>query len=148
MSQYSKSGFKQRYGTNGTQFPDNNEGLITEAIMRQYGEDLADSFLNNLDDIYKSFLVSTLGTDTYTATPSPILSALVNNFVFFINFSNPNTGPSTLNLNSLGAVDIVKQDATPVAAGDLDGVMLLIYRQTPNHFQIIGGTKSINGGTP
>jgi hypothetical protein len=50
MSQLNKTNFKAKYGSAGSEFPDNTIGAITELIMRTFGEDLTDSFLNKYDD--------------------------------------------------------------------------------------------------
>lgn len=44
MTQLSKNNFKTLYGTNGSLFPDNSTGDISEADLRSFGEDVADSF--------------------------------------------------------------------------------------------------------
>lgn len=52
MSTYNTANFKSLYGLVGSQFPDNTTQLITEAIMRQFGEDIADSFANLVSSFY------------------------------------------------------------------------------------------------
>lgn len=59
------------------------------------------------------------GTDTYTATLSPSLVAYVATQVFFIKFTNANTGAATLNINSLGAKAIVDQSGNALTAGQI-----------------------------
>lgn len=53
MSQLTQAQFKALYGSSGTQFPDNTTEIITELIMRTFGENSADSLLflqtNRLD---------------------------------------------------------------------------------------------------
>ena len=46
MAQYNITNFKSLYGSSGSTFPDNLEGQISEGDLRQFGEDIADSFLN------------------------------------------------------------------------------------------------------
>lgn len=48
MAQYNITNFKALYGSAGTVFPDNTTGEISEGDMRQFGEDIADSFGNLL----------------------------------------------------------------------------------------------------
>jgi hypothetical protein len=50
--QLDNTAFKAKYGLAGSQFPNNTTGLITELIMRQFGEDMADSFANILSGLY------------------------------------------------------------------------------------------------
>jgi hypothetical protein len=71
---------------------------------------------------------TTLGTtggsaDTYTASPSPAITAYATGSQYIIKISADNTGASTLNISAVGAKDIKKYDrsGTKVAliAGDL-----------------------------
>lgn len=50
MAQLDTASYKALYGNTGTKFPDNTTELITEAIMREQGENQADSFYNKTDD--------------------------------------------------------------------------------------------------
>ena len=43
MAQLTETQFETLYGTSGTQFPNNTTGLITEAVMRAFGQAIADS---------------------------------------------------------------------------------------------------------
>ena len=47
MAIRTKTEFKALYGTSGTLFPDNTTGAISEADVRAFGEDIADSFSND-----------------------------------------------------------------------------------------------------
>jgi hypothetical protein len=46
MATLSKAAFEALYGTNGTTFPDNTTGEISEGDVRQFGQDIADSLYN------------------------------------------------------------------------------------------------------
>lgn len=50
MSELSKASYKALYGSSGTQFPNNTTGLITEPIMRTFGENQADTFMSIQDN--------------------------------------------------------------------------------------------------
>lgn len=78
------------------------------------------------------------GTDTYAAAIS--ISAYATGQEYRIRFTNANTGPATLNINSLGPKSIVKNGASPLAAGDLPAgaVAELVYDGT--NLQLIGTT--------
>ena len=78
---------------------------------------------------------STSGTDTYTTTISSI-SAYIEGMVLYVKFGIVNTGASTLNVNSIGAVSIKKLATTDVIGGDLKagGIYMLIYDGT--NFQV------------
>jgi len=83
------------------------------------------------------------GTNTYAAIINPAITAYVAMSQFIILFSNANTGPSTLNLNSLGAKNIFKNVNVPLIAGDISAgqAFLLFYDGT--NFQIIGDTEAL-----
>ena len=48
MANREPSAFTSLYGTSGSQFPDNTTGLITETIVRAFGQDIADSLVFRL----------------------------------------------------------------------------------------------------
>lgn len=62
---------------------------------------------------------ATSGTDTYTATLSPAITAYVTGQTFFINVGITNTTASTINFNSVGAKDIRKFGSLALVSGDL-----------------------------
>jgi hypothetical protein len=81
----------------------------------------------------------TSGTDTYTATISGV-TAYNDGDAYFIRFTNGNTDASTLNINSLGAITLYKNNDGALIGGDIwaGGEMLCIYNSTLSGFQCIG----------
>lgn len=77
-----------------------------------------------------------LGTNTYTATLTG-LSVYFDGLTALIHFANANTGAATLNLNSLGAIDIQRR-GIDVTSGQIPAgsVLQLVYDGV--RFQIIG----------
>lgn len=126
-------------------FKTNATGDIGSDDARTLVEDLTDSFVNKIDDVYTSYTVTAGGTDTYTATTSPAIGSYTTSQRFSIKFTNANTGPATLNLNSLGAKDIKKSGTAALASGDIAAgqILLLIYDGT--NFQVVGGGISSVG---
>lgn len=147
--------FKALYGTSGSLFPDNTSGDISEADVRAFGEDIADSFLNESDDPYTGPFpqVTASGTDTYAATTSPAISAYATGQKFQIKFTNASTGVSTLNLNTLGAKKIYTNPTTQATTGDITAaqIYLLIYDAAldtaAGGFLMIGGSGGSGGAT-
>lgn len=152
--------FKALYGTSGSLFPDNTTGDISEADVRAFGEDIADSFLNESDDPYTGpFPQATAsGTDTYAATVSPAITAYATGQKFQIKFTNASSGVSTLNLNTLGAKKIFTNPTTQATTGDITAaqIYILIYDAAldtaAGGFLMIGGSgggavDSVNGQT-
>jgi len=90
----------------------------------------------NLDQSGAKNYASTSGTDTYTATIAPAITGYSTGQMFHINFANTNTGASTINLNALGAINIVDSDGVSVAAGLLKGIVSILYNGT--NFQVLG----------
>jgi hypothetical protein len=84
---------------------------------------------------------SASGTDTYTATIPNV--SLADKLVLKINFVNPNTGASTININSLGAKNIYKKGGDAVSAGDLDGIVIITYDGT--QFHLLSGSAGGGG---
>jgi len=82
---------------------------------------------------------TTSGTDTYTTTISGV-SAYNDGDAYLIRFANGNTTQCTLNINSLGAKDLYRNNNGLLIGGDIiDGAeMFCIYNTTLNGFQVIG----------
>ncbi|MEB3210261.1 MAG: hypothetical protein VKL39_02855, partial [Leptolyngbyaceae bacterium] len=153
MAQRNKAAFAGLYGSSGTLFADNSTRQISEADLRALGEDIKDSALY-IEDLYKTYGVTASGTDTYTATPNPAITAYAADTVFIIKFTNANTGAATLNLAGLGAKAIVKNAATALSAGDINAGQILALVYDGTNFQIVGGggggggaVSSVNGET-
>lgn len=82
---------------------------------------------------------TTSGTDTYTTTISGV-TAYNDGDAYLIRFSIGNTTGATLNINSLGAKDLYRNNNGALIGGDIvDGAeMFCIYNTTLNGFQVIG----------
>ena len=82
---------------------------------------------------------NTSGTDTYTTTISGVTS-LSDGDAFLIRFTTGNTTSATLNINSLGAKALYRNNDGALIGGDIiDGAeMLCVYNSTTNRFQVIG----------
>lgn len=79
------------------------------------------------------------GTDTYTTTITGV-TAYNDGDSYLIRFTNGNTTVSTLNINSIGAIPLFKNNNGELIGGDIiDGAeMLCIYNSTAVNFQVIG----------
>ena len=82
---------------------------------------------------------TTSGTDTYTTTISGV-TAYNDGDAYLIRFSIGNTTGATLNINSLGAKTLYRNNNGALIGGDIvDGAeMFCIYNTTLNGFQVIG----------
>lgn len=63
--------------------------------------------------------VSASGTNTYTATLNPAITSYVAYQTFRVLFVNSNTGASTINFNSLGALTLKKANGQALQSGDI-----------------------------
>jgi hypothetical protein len=79
------------------------------------------------------------GTDTYTSTITGV-AAYNDGDAFLIRFTNGNTTGATLNINTLGAKDLYRNNDGLLLGGDIvDGAeMLCVYNTALNGFQVIG----------
>ena len=79
------------------------------------------------------------GTDTYTVTISGVTS-YADGDAYLIRFTNGNTTSATLNINSLGAIDLYRNNDGLLIGGDIvaDGEALCVYNSGTNGFQCIG----------
>ena len=83
------------------------------------------------------------GTDTYTASISGITS-YTDGDAYLIRFTNGNTTGATLNINSLGAKTLYRNNDGALIGGDIwaGAEMLCIYNSTLNGFQLIGTSSN------
>lgn len=79
------------------------------------------------------------GTDTYTATLAPAITAYATNQKVYIKFTNANTGAATINLNGLGAKAIKKSGTAALVAGDISAGQILCLVYDGTNFQVVGG---------
>lgn len=79
------------------------------------------------------------GTDTYTATISGITS-YADGDAYLIRFTNGNTSSCTLNINSIGAVNLYRNNDGVLLGGDIvaGGEMLCVYNSAISGFSVIG----------
>lgn len=147
MSQLDRTTFDSLYNNASSgYFPTNSTQEISSSDVRKFAADMEDSFLNIIDDIYKSYPTTATGTDAYTATLSPAITSYSAGQKFLVLFTNANTGPSTLNLNSVGIRDLVKNGGTVLSAGDISSGQALAIYYDGVKFQILGIAGSGSGG--
>ena len=79
------------------------------------------------------------GTDTYTTTITGV-TAYTDGDAYIIQFTNGNTDTSTLNINSLGARSLYRNNDGSIIGGDIvaGGEMLCVYDNTITGFRLIG----------
>jgi hypothetical protein len=79
------------------------------------------------------------GTDTYTVTIGTV-SSYTDGDAYIIRFTNGNTDASTLNINSIGAKTLYRNNDGPLIGGDIwdGGEMLCIYNAVNDGFDCIG----------
>jgi hypothetical protein len=79
------------------------------------------------------------GTDTYTTTISGVAS-YADGDCYLIRFTNGNTTGCTLDINSLGAKDLYRNNDGLLIGGDIESgaEMICVYNSTLNGFQVIG----------
>ncbi len=113
--------------------------LITGANEATLFDQFANSKLSRLERYTAS------GTNTYAVTISWV-SAYQTNLLVLINFTNQNSGASTLNINGLGAKPIKKSGSSALIGGELMGPAWLSYDGT--NFQLASGTSgAVSWGT-
>gem|GEM_PF-5917444 len=82
------------------------------------------------------------GTNTYSVTITPSTGfSYSDGLILFVKFANANTGPSTLNVNSAGAKDIVKNGDEALAVGDIKAGQIYMVAYDGTRFQIVASIK-------
>ena len=109
------------------QLPDKPTGTETFAML---------SDLTGLGGITKA---TAAGTDTYTTTITGVAS-YTDGDTYLIRFTNGNTTGATLNINSLGAKTLYRNNDGAVIGGDIwnGAEMLCVFNSTLDGFQCIG----------
>jgi hypothetical protein len=133
MAVRTKSEFEALYGSSGSIFPDNTTGEISAEDQRNFGQDIADSFITTNGTI--SGVAS--GTDTYAVTLAGV-SSYAEGDTYVIEFTNANTGAATININSLGAKSLVKTVSTALAAGNISAGQAFVIYYDGTNFQVLG----------
>lgn len=94
------------------------EGMAAAAVndtARQMMADLAREFQVNAVKV----LASVAGTNAITGSLTPDLASYSAGMVVILTPANTNTGATTLNIDSLGALDVQKYNGDALVAGDL-----------------------------
>jgi hypothetical protein len=95
--------------------------------------------LQQLQKSYATLLGSVSGTNTVTAAATPTITAYATGLSFILIPANTNTGAVTLNINSVGAVNLQKNSNTALAAGDLlAGVAYNVMYRSGGYFELMG----------
>jgi len=78
------------------------------------------------DDATSSCVLS--GTNTYTGTLAPVITAYATTHVYCTKFANASTSTTpTVSLNSVGALTLKRPDGTALRSGDLNGWHAWVY---------------------
>jgi hypothetical protein len=98
-------------------WPEGQSAASVNNCARQLMTDIVNEAAKNQCKV----LASVAGTNTITASMTPDLDAYAGAAGMFIVFTpaNANTGAATLNIDSLGALDILKQGGIALEANDL-----------------------------
>jgi hypothetical protein len=109
------------------ELPDKPAGAETFAML---------SDLTGLGGITKA---TAAGTDTYTTTITGV-TGYADGDTYLIRFTNGNTTGATLDINTLGAKSLYRNNDGALIGGDIwdGGEMLCIFNSTLNGFQCIG----------
>jgi hypothetical protein len=93
------------------------------------------------------YLGSVAGTNTITATTSPVTTAYASGQTYRFVAAGANTGAVTININSLGAKDVTKNGTAALISGDIisGAIYTLVYDGT--RFQVFGmlGNLALTG---
>lgn len=89
-----------------------------------------------------NYAASTTAANTYTATLTPAIASYVTGCVYYIKFTNANTGAATLNLNSIGAKNIKRIDGSALNAGDIAAGMIAILSYDGTNLQLLNAGTS------
>jgi len=84
------------------------------------------------------------GTNTYAITLTPALLTYAAGNSFKVLFTNSNTTPATLNVNSLGARSLRKFGGEALSQGDIKANTIYTVTDDGTNYQISGGVPSVS----
>ena len=105
------------------------------------------NFQDRVLSVTESRSITAAGTDTYTATLSPAITAYALYQTFNVLFTNANTGASTINFNGLGAIAIQKNGSVALASGDILAGQVYSMMYDGTDFQLLGMISAGGGGS-
>jgi hypothetical protein len=112
--------------------------------------------ISDVMDYINSFYTDTGSVNTMVITPSPAVVSYETGRKYSIIVAVTNTGATTLNINGLGAKNVLKNGATALTAGDIVAGQIIQVEYDGNSFQLLGSgltfvthDSSLSGlGTP
>lgn len=123
------------------------KGIVQEATLAQLiartalGSTGAELYVNpaTLPSVLVSdYKVDTGSANAYAIAPSPAIVAYTVGQVFTFKAANSNSGASTLNVNGLGAKNILKLNgATALASGDIASGQVVVVEYDGTEFQLL-----------
>lgn len=84
----------------------------------------------------EAYAASAAGSDAYAITLSPAPSAYATGMVVHMKADVANTGPATINVNSLGAKAILKAYNNPLRTGDIKANQIVTLKYDGTAFQL------------
>lgn len=101
------------------------------------GDQVSAAEFNKFASAAGLYAASSAGSDTYAITVSPVPNDYDTGDTYFFKADVGNTGPATLNVNSLGAKSLVKQVNTALSTGDIVAGQIVHVVYDGTNFQII-----------
>lgn len=91
------------------------------------------------------YAATSTGNDTYVITLSPVPISYTDGMHLFFKADVGNTGSSTLNVNGLGAINLVTAAGTLTVTGDIvaSQIVEVIYNSTSPVFQIVNPASAV-----
>lgn len=91
------------------------------------------------------YALDTGATNAIAATLTPAPAALTAGMKVAVKIANPNTGASTLNVNGLGAVSIIKQTGAALTGGEMLAGAICEFDYNGSAFQLVAGGNQNRG---
>jgi hypothetical protein len=107
---------------------------------------LIETNLTSIQDGTVFLLTSVAGTNTITASISPVITAYVTGQTFRFVAAGANTGAVTININGLGAKAVTKSGATALAGGDIPAGAAVQVFYDGTQFQLSSGAGGGSSG--
>jgi hypothetical protein len=145
-----------------TSIDDNNDVIVLDDVSAVVTKKMKiGTVLKKVQDGSIVYAADSVGTDAYAVTLSPVPAAYTTGMTVTFKAGTANTGAATLNINSLGAKSIKKNNDVDLADSDIEVGQMVTVCYDGTNFQMqsqkansdvtttgnesIGGTKTFTG---
>ena len=125
-----------------------DDGAVLDSGLSQVQYGVVSAQRTSLPQIFNQTVnVSSSGTDTLTLDPMPAYGLYEQGLLIAFKAGGTNTGAVTLNVNGLGAQDVVNPDGSALAGGTITSGRMYVVVHDGTNFVLVSPSSSTPTGT-